>query len=378
MRGTLCALLVLGAGCQALTPQPATPNGGPLEDGNSDPAAVSSKGPTRGEPNDSFGQALVAVLDATDQAHLQGTIAKVGDLDVFNLGILRAGDRILVDTDSLEGPLDISIALYDEERRLFIDNDDREQAQRPLDAYIDEVARHTSEPYYLVVGGSTFAGSNQYRVGSYRVAIEILRGGEPPEPVRQTLRLKFDGGTVNAPTIPVSTVGPFDAAEIDPRYAGQTETIKASIVETVLENFAEVAVDVVTSDDPLPEGPFSTVLFGGRNPIAFGIAESVDHYNQDPEDMVVIFTESFQPEVFSAAPSAEELGIAIGNIASHEAGHVLGLNHVDDPTALMDAVSPADTFLEDQEFKLAPLSEQILPIGFQDALTLLAEIVGLA
>ena len=71
------------------------------------------------------------------------------------------------------------------------------------------------------------------------------------------------------------------------------------------------------------------------------------------------------------------LGVAIGNIASHEAGHILGLNHVDDPTALMDAVSPADTFLQNQDFKTAPLSEQILPIGFQDALLLLAEIVGL-
>jgi hypothetical protein len=69
--------------------------------------------------------------------------------------------------------------------------------------------------------------------------------------------------------------------------------------------------------------------------------------------------------------------LAIGNIVAHEAGHLLGLNHVTDPTALMDGVSPADTFVSDQDFKVAPLSDDILPIGNQDAPLLLSEIVGL-
>jgi hypothetical protein len=72
------------------------------------------------------------------------------------------------------------------------------------------------------------------------------------------------------------------------------------------------------------------------------------------------------------------MGVAIGNVASHESGHLLGLNHVHDETALMDEVNPADTFLLDQDFKEAPLSETIGPFGVQDAFLLLQEILGLS
>ncbi|MCP4248391.1 MAG: matrixin family metalloprotease [bacterium] len=118
-------------------------------------------------------------------------------------------------------------------------------------------------------------------------------------------------------------------------------------------------------------------MFGSRNGLAFGIAEAVDHYNARHDDMAIIFTESFDPGKFVETPSAEQLGLAIGNIAAHEMGHLLGLNHVDDPVALMDGASPADTFLEDQEFKTGPLSSDILPIGLQNAARLLSESVGL-
>jgi hypothetical protein len=70
------------------------------------------------------------------------------------------------------------------------------------------------------------------------------------------------------------------------------------------------------------------------------------------------------------------MGMAIGNVACHEAGHLMGLNHVDDDWALMDDQSAADAFLEDQEFMEAPLSSDIMRIGTQDAVLLLTETVG--
>jgi len=80
--------------------------------------------------------------------------------------------------------------------------------------------------------------------------------------------------------------------------------------------------------------------------------------------------------VFSVTPTVEELAVGIGNIAAHEAGHLLGLNHVSDDDALMDDRSPADAFLWDQEFMEAPLSSDIMSIGTQDAVMLLDLIVG--
>jgi hypothetical protein len=375
------------AGCQIFTPAPtpndntANDNTAGLIDGNADVTAVSTNGRTRGEPDDTFGEALIAVPARPHVYALQGTIEALGDLDVFDLGPFAAGDRIVVDmTTPPGGEFDVSIALFDGEQKLFMDNDDRDAEPRLLDSYIDETVRHDSAHYYLAVGASAFAGSEAASMGSYQGAINVYVGGAIPPPLGQTLLLDFDGGTVPAQYVNVigtDTVPAFNADHIAQAYAGQTDSIKSVIITTVRQNFEKFDVTVFTSDDPPPAAPYSTVLLGGYNPIAFGISTSVDHYNADHQDLSVIFTESFSPDVFSVPPTAEELGLAIGNVAAHEAGHILGLNHVNNPTDLMDAVSPADTFLQDQEFETSPLSEQILPLGYQDGLLLLAEILGL-
>ena len=44
------------------------------------------------------------------------------------------------------------------------------------------------------------------------------------------LLLKFDGGSVTIPDEGTFTYGPFDAADIDANYAGQTAAIKAKII----------------------------------------------------------------------------------------------------------------------------------------------------
>lgn len=353
-------------------------SGSEVIDGNRDISATSPLGKTSGEPNDMFAQAVVAVFDDAGVARLQGTVADSGDLDVFLLGSLLPGDRVIVDTATTGSALDTSVAIFDGAGRLVYNNDDRGgTSSRFLDAYIDWIVRHAADRYYLVVTRSPFSGS-LHLSGKYTVEVEVTMGLDVPEPVGQVLVLDFDGATIDTPGLGRLALEPLDAGAISPFYAGETELLKETIRMVFEQNFERFDVIIRTTDDPpLADGTlFSTVYFGGLDRDVFGIAERVDLYNADCCDDAIIFAETFGPRVFSTVPTTAELGIAIGNIGTHEAGHLLGLNHVDDDMALMDDESHADAFIEDQEFKQAPLSGDIMSIGVQDAVLLLDEIVG--
>ncbi len=374
---TLAAVLGTFSGCSPTTVLPPD-DVDPAIDGNRDESLTSSLGKTSGEPNDTFQNPVVAVFNANGIAQLKGTIPAAGDMDVYLLGPLAAGDRVTVDTDTnaLRSNLDVSIALFDSRGRLTYNNDDRTESD--YDSKIDSwVVRHNSSSYYLVITHSAFAPTGMF-TGSYYADVTVASGDTVPATVQQILLLDFDGGEINSPALGNTTILPFEAGAIAPRYTGDEATVIESIRTTVAQNFSRFDVTVLTSNDPLPPAgvEYSSVFFGGFNSGIFGIAESVDLYNVDYCDDAIIYTESFAPDIFSIAPSAELLGVAIGNIAAHEAGHILGLNHVDDDTALMDDQSAADAFLFDQEFKEAPLSQDIMTIGSQDAAMLLEEILG--
>ncbi len=367
--------LLIQTGCPTVPPGPDEI----LEDGNQDPNVTSGVGKTRGEPNGTFDDPIVAVFDVSGVARLQGTVTQRGDLDVFLLGPLNRGDGIVIDAETPNSVLDSSLGLFDELERLVYENDDRGgTGSRVLDSLIEFVVRHDGEDYYLVATNAAFAEPGD-RAGTYRITVRVTPGAEVPDPVGQVLFLDFNGATIDSPVLGSRTLSAFNAADIAPVYAGETGTMKASIIATMEQNYERFSVSILTSDDgPPPAGiEFTTMFFGGFNAGAYGIAEDVDLYNADPCDDGLIFIESFELGFFSFTPSAERMGLAIGNVAAHEAGHLLGLNHTEDDLELMDDESRADAFLADQEFGVAPLSSDIMRIGFQDAVTLLAETVGL-
>ena len=378
-RAVIGGLLAIGGplGCGNGLPRMQDPDIGGIVDGNRNTSVTSALGKTLGEPNDTFADPVVAVFDAAGVARLQGTVSSPGDLDVFLLGALSSGVRVIVDadTDAPASLLDVSVAVFDGEERLVANNDDR--TMQDLDSYVDFVTRHPGDDYYLVVTHSAFSGRDR-DVGGYRVDVVLQGGYDVPEPVGQLLLLDFDGAAVDSPVLGRVTIAPFSAGAISAYYEGQDLRLRELIRDTVEQNFARFNVTVLTTDDPPPaaDAPYSTVYFGGFNPSAFGIAEAVDLYNADFCDDAIIYAESFSPLVFTGVPSTAQLAVAIANVATHEAGHLLGLNHVSDDRAIMDDRSPADAFLEDQEFMEAPLSSDIMSIGTQDAVLLLQEIVG--
>lgn len=375
-RGIVAGLAGLVAGCFGV---PVTMgNGVLLTDGNQDASLMSPLGKTSNEPNDTFFDPIVAVFDAERIARLQGSVAVIGDLDVFRIGALSPGDRVVIDADTGTSPLDVSVAIFDAAERLVANNDDRlGEPSRFLDSYVDWTVRHASDPYYLVVSHSAFATVGR-RTGTYRIDVRVTTGFEAPPPVRQVLLLNFEGGEVDSPVLGSMTLAPLDAADISTVYRGQTQMLKESIREVMEQNLERFDVLVLTTGDaPPPVGtPFSTIYFGGFDRLAFGISENVDLNNADFCDDALIFSDSFEPGVFSFTPTLEELALAIGNVAAHEAGHLLGLNHVSNDRAIMDDQSATDAFIADQEFMEAPLSRDIMAIGTQDAVLLLNETVG--
>jgi hypothetical protein len=320
----------------------------------------------------SFKTAALLTLDANGNAAISGNVTG-DDPVVFDLGKVTAGDRIIVSVEAAAGStLDPVLAVFDQNEELFALNDDVDLSAGLLGSAINDIVVAPGDSVFLAIAKFAF----DVQGGAFEGTVRIERGSSVPTPPMQTFLLNFAGGSATIESEGTLTLDPFDAADIDSAYAGQTTTIKNRIVQVFKENFSATGAVVFSSDEnpSLTPGTFSTIHFGAFSTTKFGVADGVDQGNVDRCDDGIVFTDMFD-DPFAVQPTVEGISVAIANVAAHEAGHLLGLNHVADIIALMDNTGTASTLLADQNFKTAPLSPSVFPIGMQNAPAILDRVV---
>lgn len=198
-----------------------------------------------------------------------------------------------------------------------------------------------------------------------------------PTPRPQVVYVNFAGGSnVKVHRKDATSFPPFDAEMLGSDYAGATDIIKAEILAALREDFAGYHVIVMSSDEgPPPAGPYSTLHFGGSDPRLLGLADNVDQYNTQLQQNAIIYVKSF--EDFSVMRLSDiEIARMVGNVASHECGHLLGLFHTREVSDLMDTTGSAWDLAAAQAFARAELETSVFPFGFANNPRRLEDAVG--
>ena len=177
--GLAVALLAALAGC-GTTVDP--PNPSDVEDGNKDPSLTSPLGKTSGEPNDTFEDFVAAVFSTAGRAELVGNIRVPGDIDIYHLGALAAGTKLVLDAETPDSTLDVSLVLFDADEGIVYENDDQgTSGSSARDSHIEFVTRHDSDAYYVAVSHSAFGGASTM-LGDYTLDIQPDHGRNRARP----------------------------------------------------------------------------------------------------------------------------------------------------------------------------------------------------
>lgn len=370
--GALCAV-ALGihlAGCGV----PRSASGAPAKSVEATPPTEGDGSQTDAQPapvESSFRNNTWSIEPGA-RAVLSSTLYSAEQVDVFDVGPVYVGDQLHVEVTAAP-PLDAAIAVLDEGDNVLVANDDRSYYGGLFDPLADVRILHDSEHLYIAVSASPAAPS----AGAYTLEALLTEdaGHDPPEV--QRVYLNFDGAPgVVIGSRPAVDVPVFDASAIDPAFAGHDEEIVQYVVDNVRQDYTGLNVEFYSSHEgPPPPEPYTTVHFGTYDPALLGVADNIDEYNDLPSQDAIVFVDTFA--AFAVLnPVTEEIAHALANVASHEAGHLLGLYHTADVHGIMDITANLRQMLGDQYFAHSPLHTEVFPTGYQDAVRMLVENVG--
>ena len=233
---------------------------------------------------------------------------------------------------------------------------------------VAETVAPTKGTYYVSVSGGD---------GPYTLNLEVYRPGGTGK-VRQTIFLDFDGQRLNTNSVfgrGVTTLSPLSSflpawglKASDRKALGRA--IKATVVENIQQDLVRsglsrtVSVKIVTSDevkDPYGRKGVTRVIVGGTIAEAgvdtIGIAQDIDPGNFFREETALVLLDvlsepgspddpenspisSLNTYMGPASNRVKFVGQALGNVAAHEAGHLLGNFHTDstnEQPSIMDA-----------------------------------------
>ncbi len=307
-----------------------------------------------------------------DPRSIRGTITGSSDVDVYDLGPVAPGDRIVVEMTA-DTSLDGAIALFDESDASLLVNDHRNVYLGRTTPFIDVVIRNPSSACYVVASATpNYSARGDYSLLAYKESPVALPARHP-----NTILLAFDGDdNVRIGARSLIDVPPFNPASIDPVYSGWADEMIREIVAGVREDYRGLDVTILsTSEGAVYDRKMTRLYFGTFDAALLGVAEGVDEFNSDAVQEAIVFTDTFQAFML-IDPTVSEMAHAIANVASHEVGHLLGLVHTDDPLGVMDVTASLRDLLEDQEFRFSPLYADVFPIGSQDAVQKLLDTVG--
>jgi len=303
---------------------------------------------------------------------ISGRISGGGDIDVYDLGPVEPGDRIIVDL-AADDSLNAVLALFDDTGSALLVNDHRNVYLGRTGPFIDVVIRRPSPSCFVALTSTPGYDS----AGDY-VLTAIDEYPTPiPDPREDVILLDFErSSNVRVGNRPAINVPAFDSAGISSTFDGETDEMVAWIVAFVRADFAAYDVTILsTSEGAQYERTMSRVHFGAIDPALLGVAEGVDEYNATSGQEAIVFTDTFSA-FMPLNPSVSEMAQALANVASHEIGHLLGLIHTNNPDDLMDVTANLNQLLFDQGFARSPIYTAVFPLGYQDAVQSLLDAVG--